>query len=193
MLSHPWLTGPTQAPSPPAPQQLLLTNPPAPTVLSIKRGTPSENGPQTPLPCEGWQHQGMSPCTTVSDESTLSCEVAGTTSDGRYVNPPPPPLPTHHMLQCHVDCVHACCRVVELFWMDGTSHAWACELALAHVALKVQRGLQDGGWCFCCGCFCCCWGAGSRGGSTPAVLPGPGAGPIFVETLSWGAVKEGRC
>ncbi|DBA84709.1 TPA: hypothetical protein ACH3X1_005961 [Trebouxia sp. C0004] len=82
MLTHPWLALPTPgAPLPtpgaplPTPQLKLTTAPssPGPSPLGL---APTECGPHTPMPVEGRQHQGISPCTTASEETMLSCEMA---------------------------------------------------------------------------------------------------------------------
>ena len=92
MLIHPWLALPTPgAPLPtagtplPTPQLQLTTAPssPGPSPLGL---APTECGPHTPMPVEGRQHEGMSPCTTASEETMLSCEMA--TPDSRCVSSP---------------------------------------------------------------------------------------------------------
>ena len=80
MLTHPWLALPTPGAPPPNPQLQLTVAPssPGPSPLGL---APTECGPHTPMPVEGRQHQGMSPCTTASEETMLSCEMA--TPDSR--------------------------------------------------------------------------------------------------------------
>lgn len=75
MLMHPWLALPTPGAPLPTPQLQLTTAPssPGPSPLGL---APTECGPHTPMPVEGRQHQGMSPCTTTSEETMLSCEMA---------------------------------------------------------------------------------------------------------------------
>ena len=85
MLIHPWLAPPTPGAPLPTPQLQLTTAPssPGPSPLGL---APTECGPHTPMPVEGRQHQGMSPCTTASEETMLSCEMA--TPDTRCVSSP---------------------------------------------------------------------------------------------------------
>ena len=88
MLIHPWLALPTPgAPLPtpgaplPTPQLQLTIAPSSPGPSPL--GLAPTDGPHTPMPVEGQQHQGMSPCTTASEETMLSCEMP--TPDSRYV------------------------------------------------------------------------------------------------------------
>ncbi|KAA6416482.1 MAG: serine threonine kinase, partial [Trebouxia sp. A1-2] len=80
MLIHPWLALPTPVAPLPTPQLQLTMAPssPGPSPLGL---APTECEPHTPMPMEGRQHQGVSPCTTASEETVLSCEMA--TPDSR--------------------------------------------------------------------------------------------------------------
>ena len=82
MLIHPWLALPTPGAPLPIPQLQLATAPSSPGPSPL--GLPPTDGPHTPMPVEGRQHQGMSPCTTASEETMLSCEMP--TPDTRYVS-----------------------------------------------------------------------------------------------------------
>lgn len=83
MLIHPWLALPTPVAPLPTPQLQLTMAPssPGPSPLGL---APTECEPHTPMPMEGRQHQGVSPCTTASEETVLSCEMA--TPDSRFVS-----------------------------------------------------------------------------------------------------------